>query len=417
MRTREHIPMKPTAAAPSLFTPAPFATLQRKCACGGSAGSGSGSGPSGGECAECKKKKMTLQRRAIAGAEPATVPPIVHEVLSSPGQPLDEGTRAFFEPRFGHDFSKVRVHVDTTASESARAVNALAYTVGQDLVFAGGKYAPGTAETKRLLAHELTHTVQQRHHAAALPGALGVGPNDDAAEREATRAERALSSSSPAVALASPFPSAPSGFIRRKVNPDNVSCRATGLTNPNLTGDQAVAALQAADADAVELALRAHLLLDAHLLLARGGQPVDTAFDTILHEELGLTLTNPAHFPLIAEQSERFQKVHDLLASGFLHYICRGGTVSLVGCSPGTCGQDFAFSCPANRLVVLCQSFWDIPDERPGTILHEPFHILFTMARHQNNALRRADASCFESFAIRVAGRTASASCVGHTDG
>jgi len=90
-----------------------------------------------------------------------TVPPIVHEVLGSPGRPLDPAARAFTESRFGHDFSQVRLHTDTKAAESARAVNSLAYTVGQHVVFGTGRYAPGTTEGGRLLAHELTHVVQQ----------------------------------------------------------------------------------------------------------------------------------------------------------------------------------------------------------------------------------------------------------------
>jgi hypothetical protein len=334
----------------------------------------------------------------------------VHDVLRSPGQRLDAATRSFFEPRFGHDFSKVRIHADARANESAASVNALAYTVGPQIVFRAGLYQPGAASGQRLLAHELTHVVQHRDNLPVSPGALGVGPADNAAEQQADRAEQALASSSPVVLPASPS-------LRRKVNPANVSCRTTGLTNPDLTGDAAVEVLQQASTDAVELALRAQLSLDAHLLLARGGQPVDTDFDTILREELGLTLTNPAHFSLIAQQVERFRKVHDLLNGGTIHYICRGGTVSLVGCTTGACGPNFAFSCPANSTTVLCQAFWDNPDQRSATILHEPFHILFEMARHQANALRRADASCFESFALRVAGRGAFASCVDHTNG
>lgn len=90
-----------------------------------------------------------------------TVPPIVDDVLNSPGQPLDSGTRAFMEPRFGHDFSRVRVHPDVKAAESARAVNALAYTVGNDMVFGNGQYKPATASGQRLLGHELAHVVQQ----------------------------------------------------------------------------------------------------------------------------------------------------------------------------------------------------------------------------------------------------------------
>lgn len=106
--------------------------------------------------------KINLQRRATNQAVPATLPPIVHDVLHSPGQPLDPATRAFMEPRFGHDFSRVRVHTDTKAAESARAVNALAYTIGWNTVFGAGEYAPETTAGRRLLAHELVHTIQQR---------------------------------------------------------------------------------------------------------------------------------------------------------------------------------------------------------------------------------------------------------------
>lgn len=102
-----------------------------------------------------------LQRRPTDVTGPVAVPPVVHDVLCSRGQPLDSATRAFMEPRFGHDFSKVRVHADTKAAESARAVNANAYTVGHEIVFGAGRFAPGTHEGRRLIAHELTHVVQQ----------------------------------------------------------------------------------------------------------------------------------------------------------------------------------------------------------------------------------------------------------------
>src|SRR5437868_11610319 len=96
--------------------------LQRKCACG--------QHTRGSQCDECKKKHETLQRYPIGPSTANSVPPIVHEVLRSPGQPLDGVTRAFFEPSFGHDFSRVRVHTDTRAAESAQAVDARASAVG-----------------------------------------------------------------------------------------------------------------------------------------------------------------------------------------------------------------------------------------------------------------------------------------------
>jgi len=91
------------------------------------------------------------------------------------------------EPRFGHDFSHVRVHADEQAAESARAVNALAYTVGRDIVFGRGRYAPGSTEGRRLLAHEMAHVVQQGSH-GQLQAELEVGAVDDPLEREADAA-------------------------------------------------------------------------------------------------------------------------------------------------------------------------------------------------------------------------------------
>ncbi|BDA71106.1 hypothetical protein CAL7716_052720 [Calothrix sp. PCC 7716] len=102
-----------------------------------------------------------MQRRAASQDEISEVPPIVHEVLHSPGQPLDKETRGFMESRFRHDFSQVRVHTDSKASNSALAVKALAYTVGQHITFLEGRYTPTTTVGKRLLAHELAHVVQQ----------------------------------------------------------------------------------------------------------------------------------------------------------------------------------------------------------------------------------------------------------------
>lgn len=154
--------------------------LQRRCSCGRLT-------VAGGECAACRKKRLALQRRTIGtDKDPPTAPPIVREVLRAPGRPLDSATRVFMESRFGQNFSRVRVHTDTRAAESARLVNASAYTVGQDVVFGAGQYAPGTDTGQRLIAHELTHVVQQRHN-SQIPTKLRVGPADDSFEAEAER--------------------------------------------------------------------------------------------------------------------------------------------------------------------------------------------------------------------------------------
>jgi len=153
--------------------------LQRKCACG--------QHTTGGECHDCKKKHDKLQRYPASSLNANAVPLIVHEVLRSPGEPLDEKTRGLMESRFGHDFSRVRVHTDLHAAQSARAVHALAYTVGRNLVFESGQYSPGTARGTALLAHELTHVVQQSRVSPA-SDQLSIAPENDPSEREADAA-------------------------------------------------------------------------------------------------------------------------------------------------------------------------------------------------------------------------------------
>lgn len=180
MSMRVQIPMKATAAQARSIRAAQSAILRRKCACGGS-------GDPGGQCAECEKKKL---QRSGAGQAPEFAPHIVHEVLRAPGEPLDARTRAYFEARFGHDFSKVRLHADAEAAESARAVNALAYTVGRDIVFANRPSVPGTAEGTRILAHELTHVLQQSGSDGS--AGLRVGSIDSPFEREADQAASAV---------------------------------------------------------------------------------------------------------------------------------------------------------------------------------------------------------------------------------
>ena len=111
------------------------------------------------------EKEETVQKKAIARRNSSELPPIVNEVVNSPGQPLDPETRTFMESRFGRGFSQVRVHTDAKALESAQAVNARAYTVRQNIVFGAEQYAPKTAAGQQLLAHELTHTIQQSQSA------------------------------------------------------------------------------------------------------------------------------------------------------------------------------------------------------------------------------------------------------------
>lgn len=131
--------------------------------------------------------------------------PVKEVVGAGGGQPLDADTRGFMESRMGEDFSAVRVHTDDKASESAKAVNAHAYTVGNDVVFQRDRFNPSSDEGKRTLAHELTHVVQQRSGPVdGTPAAGGIkisDPSDrfeQAAERNAEQVMAAQPAAPPA---------------------------------------------------------------------------------------------------------------------------------------------------------------------------------------------------------------------------
>lgn len=114
------------------------------------------------KCAACAEEKQRQPKPVgLPGSSVGEAPEIVYDVLGSSGEPLSQRSRAYFEPRFGHDFSEVRVHSDREAAESARKINAAAYTSGQRIVFGEGRYSPETGDGMKLLAHELAHVVQQ----------------------------------------------------------------------------------------------------------------------------------------------------------------------------------------------------------------------------------------------------------------
>ncbi len=129
----------------------PEPQVQRQCACGKTS--------TGANALSARKKKeasRSLQRVASSPVGGIAAPPIVNDVLSSPGSPLPTATRSFMESRFGHDFSDVRVHTDQKAIASAAAVQARAYTVATTSSSGGGE---SPTSDQRLLAHELTHRV------------------------------------------------------------------------------------------------------------------------------------------------------------------------------------------------------------------------------------------------------------------
>lgn len=154
--------------------------LQRKCSCENSA---------------------DLVQRAVHPGKSSEIPEVVTEVLRSPGQSLDQQARTFMESRFGHDFSQVKVHTDAKAAESARAVDALAYTSGNNVVFGSQQYAPNTSTGRKLIAHELAHVVQQGGNAASVQ-AQSLSHDYDSTEQEAEiAAQSVMDGNRPHIAL------------------------------------------------------------------------------------------------------------------------------------------------------------------------------------------------------------------------
>jgi hypothetical protein len=134
----------------------PEPQLQRACSCGGG-------------CPQCQEqpdrqhKRLQTKRVQSSDTGQFAAPPILHKLLRSPGQPLDPATRGFMERRFGYDFSRVRVHADADAAKCAATIKARAFTSGQDIFFRQGEYKPSSQVGQELLAHELTHVVQQKN--------------------------------------------------------------------------------------------------------------------------------------------------------------------------------------------------------------------------------------------------------------
>lgn len=210
--------MKSLAFAPAVARavvsqpkPSPLA-LARTCDCGNHASGG-------GTCAACaaeKDKRKRVSRFAERPAAPpvpaaraasSAVPAVVHDVLRESGERLPGDLRAFMEPRFGTDFSDVRLHTDGAAAQSSRAVSARAYTVGPHIVFGAGQFQPASAAGRRLLAHELTHVVQQRGSGggSGFDAPETISDPADASEHEAEAIADRVLSSGPAAGAAEPL--------------------------------------------------------------------------------------------------------------------------------------------------------------------------------------------------------------------
>ncbi len=397
--------------APAHQAKAPI--LQRRCACGGEVG------PTG-ECAACRANRMQKQAESNA-------PPIVHDVLRSPGSPLDSQVRGEMEQRFGFDFRQVRIHSDARAAASASAVNAQAYTVGPNVVFDRGAFAPQSVAGKQLLAHELAHVTQQQ---GPIPGSLRIQPANAPHEAEANRMSQvALSGGS---RMQQGGRSGPA--VARTFSAGASNCAAGRNSAPADVDTE----LPAMDTRAGEIAAEVATALEA--------DPVDASVRTALEGRFGLPPVfangrsiNRLTGAGVADQDTAIAGELRILARRFrfstrtfaqtIFYRCVGpdGGSSISGCTVNNalCAGGSAFSCRGASAIFMCPDFWTrfaTTDERALVLMHESFHINFGSANPSiqgevgeqtqgGSGGRYNNASCYESFASDITGVTVADTC------
>jgi hypothetical protein len=317
--------------------------LQPKCGCGGQASLA-------GECNECRESR-----------KPA--PEQVHEVINSSGEPLDASTRSFMEPRFGHDFSNVRVHTDARAAQTADALNAQAYTVGNHVVFGNGNYLPGTNTGQQLLAHELTHVVQQ----STSPVASGDGAT---VHRQPAPAKTGKTPAKPAEAAKEPPP--------KKYAVENCPF-PTDWKEEHVAGNQ----MMCVSSEAFEKAPECNLTDDHYKLIKVAKESVRKRVaraESRMH-----WLGGPEYAARLAKKifkgaAPDAQTIKDTLAKALAILSSdmkfRGAT-----CADPLCeskGQHaVAYEAGPTEPVAFCpRQFWgNYVDKMPRTILHEAVHL------------------------------------------
>jgi hypothetical protein len=378
--------------------------LQRACACGGTPGED-------GECAACRAKRLGLQRKGD-GEAAGVAPPIVHDVLASRGQPLDSPSRSFFERRLGHDLSGVRVHTGERAASSARAVSARAYTVGSDVVFGAGEYAPNTHAGRQLLAHELVHVAQQR--GSTPRGSLRIQPANDALEAQADSVATAALAGDARPALGSTAP-----VVARTFQASKTNCVAGERGAPANVDTE----LPAIDKRAGELATQVAEALEK--------DPPDANVRTALQNRFGLPPVFPGGASMnrltgatVADQDAAIAGELAVLARRFrlsaklfsepMFYRCVGpeGGSTIDGCAitNALCATGDSWSCAGVGAIFMCPQFWTKfvgTDGRALVLVHETFHINFanvgeTVPAGSGGHYRNA--SCYESFAHDITG-------------
>jgi len=341
------------------------------------------------KCASCEEEEQ-LQKKpqsesispiiqksgTVNGNESVASEAVSDKINSSRGAGsfLGNDSRNFMETRIGSDFSQVKIHTDANAVQLSRALNAQAFTVGNDIYFNEGKYNPNSTDGKHLLAHELTHTVQQ-------------------------------------------------GGVQRKMINRLINCPANQNSSPNSPSS----VLTEAKTRAATMALATSILLFIDSVTLSGG-----TFNSYL-ERFGIpprasnkyanrfggggqfTNVDRAIVRELNKLSDRFKRVGNFL-SGTIHFVCSGTNTITVGNCTHTCGTNaMAASCATGthgRRIAICSGFWALAskEQRGAVIIHEAMHMLFRfgdrdIAPFANTPRRRArEPECYAGLAGDVYG-------------
>jgi hypothetical protein len=382
--------------------------LRRACECGSHTGQST--------CDSCGKKETLLQRNAATPSTAPLIPPIVNEVLQSPGHALDAQTRSSMESRFGRDFSRVRVHTNENAAESALAVSALAYTAGRNIVFGAGQYAPGTHAGTQLLAHELAHVVQQRHvSAGSLPTRISApSDSDEVTAEQLSRSILEGGRSLPAISMSS-VP-----ILSRTVIPRLVHCAAGTDGAPADPVDKLTSAVDTAESNARSAS---ELLEDDATLTLAGERPMDEPIDQAFDTRFGLPPEVKGGFmnrltgavrPTLAQATgeemhltaKRLRMIADSFDRGFINYLCMSTTKTFGSCTITDCSRD-AWACPNVDAIFLCPGFWggDL-NETSAVLIHEAAHMIWERVVHgaPGSGGNFRNAECYSSLVVDVFG-------------
>lgn len=300
----------------------------------------------------------------------------IANAFGSGGQALDSAARAFFEPRFGADFSAVRIHTGTSAENSSAALDAKAYTLGSDIAFAKGEYRPTTEAGKRLLAHELAHVVQQGVHPAQ---ALQRTP----ANKVSCANHTPLIIPGTGVSIADP-----------------VAVITAAEDRANEMFDQMISALEFTRQRILDGAPAAWPTISDALaqgLVLMGLDPDDSSV---------WTAPNGTGRRSVTLLLRRLRLIRSTIGAGSFFFFCLGtGRTTLGGCavtSGDICTGAVLTTCAGEFLTAMCPGFWSLSAENQAArIVHESAHNFATFIGHTG---RFTNAECFARLVQVYAG-------------